>query len=395
MNTSDNNGTDRPDTYRLSWRVLLAISLAFWIFATVSAVLYVDGITQHMPDAMRADYFAPWQARVLQYALLFPPLLGCYWLALRIGWSSLRRSLPKQLLLGIGFAMLARPALLAAMWLMHSGHTGAMPTEEVLPKCEKATPECVGWPQFFWAYIRSSGISSTADFLIRYGFGLALLTGAALSKRYHESTLRVATLERQWNAARLSALRMQLSPHALFNLLHVIRGQISWDPPAAQRMVVQLGDLLRRLLHAGEQEFSHLHEEIEFVRMYLELQQQRFADRLSIALPTNELPDVWVPSLILQPLVANAVTHSLHGHQEPVLISVTVAVKHDQLVITICNDTNADADIADEHIGIRNTRERLAVHFGDRASLRSARDGDNKWCAELRMPQLRDRPQAD
>ena len=160
-------------------------------------------------------------------------------------------------------------------------------------------------------------------------------------------------------------------------------------------MVVQLGDLLRRLLHAGEQEFSHLHEEIEVVRMYLELQQQRFADRLSIALPTNELPDVWVPSLILQPLVANAVTHSLHGHQEPVLISVTVAVKHDQLVITICNDTNADADIADEHIGIRNTRERLAVHFGDRASLRSARDGDNKWCAELRMPQLRDRPQAD
>ena len=78
---------------------------------------------------------------------------------------------------------------------------------------------------------------------------------------------------------------MQLSPHTLFNLLHTIRGQITWDPPAAQSMVVQLGDLLRRLLTAGEREFSRLSDELQFVTLYLELQQKRFADRLAVHVP--------------------------------------------------------------------------------------------------------------
>ena len=87
---------------------------------------------------------------------------------------------------------------------------------------------------------------------------------------------------------------MQLSPHTLFNLLHTIRGQISWDPAAAQSMVVQLGDLLRRLLTAGEHDFSRLADELQFVRLYLGLQQQRFADRLTVIVPEpDSLPVAW------------------------------------------------------------------------------------------------------
>jgi two-component system LytT family sensor kinase len=79
-------------------------------------------------------------------------------------------------------------------------------------------------------------------------------------------------------------------------------------------MVVQLADLLRRLLNAGERDFARLTDELQFVRSYLELQQRRFADRLSIVLPRpEEIPAVWVPSLILQPLVENAVVHGLAG----------------------------------------------------------------------------------
>ena len=102
----------------------------------------------------------------------------------------------------------------------------------------------------------------------------------ALYTRFQNSELRLAALEREWSAARLAALRMQLSPHTLFNLLHTIRGYIEWDPKGAQSMVVQLADLLRRLLNAGERDFSKLSDELQFVRLYLELQQRRFADRL-------------------------------------------------------------------------------------------------------------------
>ena len=94
-------------------------------------------------------------------------------------------------------------------------------------------------------------MASFVSFLPTYGFGLALVTGLALYTRFRNSELRLAALEREWSSARLAALRMQLSPHTLFNLLHTIRGHIEWDPKGAQSMVVQLADLLRRLLNAG------------------------------------------------------------------------------------------------------------------------------------------------
>jgi len=69
-------------------------------------------------------------------------------------------------------------------------------------------------------------------------------------------------------------------------------------------MVVQLADLLRRLLSAGERDFSRLADELQYVRQYLELQQRRFADRLTVVLPEGrDIAPVWVPSLIMQPLV--------------------------------------------------------------------------------------------
>ena len=131
---------------------------------------------------------------------------------------------------------------------------------------------------------------------------------------------------------------MQLSPHTLFNLLHTIRGLIEWDPKGAQSMVVQLADLLRRLLNAGERDFSRLAEELQFVRLYLELQQKRFSDRLSVRLPPpQDIVDAWVPSLILQPLVENAVVHGLAGHQGPVVVRLDVERAGDSLVLRVTN----------------------------------------------------------
>ncbi len=133
---------------------------------------------------------------------------------------------------------------------------------------------------------------------------------------------------------------MQLSPHTLFNLLHTIRGQINPEPEIARSMVVQLADLLRRLLSAGQRDFSPLSEELSFARMYLELQQQRFGDRLSVSLPDADAqPALWVPSLILQPLVENAVLHGLAGHDGPVEIRLEVCPSADRLVMRVVNTT--------------------------------------------------------
>jgi hypothetical protein len=131
-------------------------------------------------------------------------------------------------------------------------------------------------------------LASVTSFFLTYGFGLALVAGFDFYRRLRDAQLHTAALERSLNAAHLAALRMQLSPHTLFNLLHTIRGQIDWDPVAAQSMVVQLADLLRRLLKAGERELSRLCDELQFVRLYLDLQQKRFSDRLTVRVPAQD-----------------------------------------------------------------------------------------------------------
>jgi sensor histidine kinase YesM len=246
----------------------------------------------------------------------------------------------------------------------------------------------------------STWIAGATSFLLTYGFALALVMGFALYRRFKESELRRAALERAWSSARLAALRMQLSPHTLFNLLHTIRGQIAWDPVSARQMVVQLGDLLRKLLAAGERDLSPLAEETEFARLYLELQRQRFADRLSLELPEpGTLPHTWVPSLILQPLIENAVAHGLADHAGPVVIRVSALIAGGQLYLTVTNTmaaprsgTPTGGSRDSSGIGLRNVRERLAVHFGKRAALEAgpretgARGETLQWVAEIRMP---------
>jgi hypothetical protein len=361
----------------LSRRQFLGIVCLFWLYVTVSNVLYAYGMRTGISRLTDAPLFAPWEARVIQHVLLLPFLLVSYWASLRIQWRPLLIAIPLQLILGSVFAAIAYPAMVVAEFIvgdtqMH--HMGASHWTN-------------GDPLFL-----SLWLASFVNFLPAYGFGLAMITGLALYTRFRNSELQRAALEREWSAARLAALRMQLSPHTLFNLLHTIRGEIEWDPKGAQAMVVQLADLLRRLLNAGEREFSRLADELQFVRLYLELQQRRFADRLSVSLPrVEDKADLWVPSLILQPLVENAVVHGLAGHRGPVEVRVTIHKANETLILRVTNTIAADTPLGVDGIGLTNVRERLAVQFGRRAELRAGPSG-TEWTSEISLPELHDSP---
>ena len=365
----------------LSRRQFIAIVSLFWVYVTVSNVLYAYSMRTGISRTTNEPLFAPWDMRVLQHLLLLPFLAISFWASLRLQWRPLWVMLPLQVLLGAGFAAAAYPAMLAAQALLAgtSWHTHTM--------------EHASGPFYLDSTSLSFWMASFVSVLPSYGFGLALMTGLALYTRFRNAELRMAALERDWSAARLAALRMQLSPHTLFNLLHTIRGHIEWDPPAAQSMVVQLADLLRRLLSAGERDFSSLTDELQFVKHYLELQQRRFADRLSVDLPaTHELPQAWVPSLIVQPLIENAVIHGLAGHQGPVAVRVEVRAEHGTLTLRISNTVALLAPPRKEGIGIRNVRERLSVQFEGRAVLRAGPEGP-LWVSEISMPALLDSPE--
>ena len=357
---------------------------AFWVYVAVSNLMYANNMQASLSSMNIEHVFAPSGARLLQHLIMYPLFILCMWRSLRTGWEPLWRTLPIQLLFAVVFAVLASPALVVGETLTNTWHGVAGHEMSGWP----------GWKDFFSGPEIPTWVASATNFLVTYCFGLALGAGLAFYQRLRDAQLRASALERALTQAHLAALRMQLSPHTLFNLLHTIRGQITWDPPAAQTMVVQLGDLLRRLLTAGEREFSRLSDELQFVSLYLELQQRRFAERLAVAVPPRAgLPPVWVPSLILQPLVENAVVHGMAGHEDPVRITVEAEVAGETLTLRVSNTMAAGKTAARIGIGLANVRERLQVQFGERASFTAAPAGADLWVAQIVMPLLRDGPE--
>lgn len=369
------------------WSSLLILTL-FWAYATVTNVLWGMSMRASLASIGVTHVFSDWDARLVQHVLLYPPLVGAIWVSRRIEWRPPKRAIPLQVLCALAFSALGNPAMDFAESIVgvHPWHDLRIPG---LWRMDELYP---GKQSFLW-------VASLVSFLIDYAFCLALLAGFEFYRRYrdaqvqaHEAQLRTQTLERSLGTAQLAALRMQLSPHTLFNLLHTIRGHVGWDPNVAQAMIVQLGDLLRRALRAGEQELSPLHDELEYVRLYLELQQRRFADRLNLVLPDLESsPAVWVPSLILQPLVENAVVHGLSQPQTQITIRVEVAVEGETLILRVSNSMvtiGAVAETAQQGIGLKNVRERLAIQFPGRASCGAGPSSHNEWLAELRLPML-------
>ena len=344
---------------------------AFWAYVTLSNIFYGASMQASLAAIGLEHVFAPWNARLVQHVLLYPPLLLGVWLSRRTGWRAPWR-LPMQLIYGLAFASLATPAMDLAEWTVGLQHS----------------PDAHQLQQgFLW-------LAGVTSFLLNYGFCLGLLAAFDFYRRYRDSQLRSEALERSLSAAQLSALRMQLSPHTLFNLLHTIRGNIGWDPATAQSMIVQLGDLLRRLLRAGERDLARLPDELDCARLYLQLQQHRFADRLAITAPERaDIPAAWVPSLLLQPLIENAVVHGLAHHEAPVTVRIEAHAENESLSLRVLNtmaSTRPEIANAQNGIGLKNLRERLTIQFAGRAEFSAGPGADNQWIAEIRMPLLRD-----
>ena len=359
----------------------LGLLTGFWAYVALSNVLWGLGMQASLASIGVVHVFSPWNARLMQHVLLFPALIGCLWLSRRIGWQPLWRAAPLQLLCGVIFSALANPAMDVAERVI--GHAPWATLD--FPSLSSATDGYAGQQGFLW-------LASATTFLLAYFFGLALLTGFNLYRRYRDAQLRSAALERSLSAAHLTALRMQLSPHTLFNLLNTIKGNVAWDPTLAQSMIVQLSDLLRRALRIGERELCPLEEELEFVRLYLQLQQRRFADRLIVVVPEpGSNPSILVPSLILQPLVENAVVHGLAHDYSPVTVRVDVQTADQTLVLRVMNSLmpgyigGAPESVG---IGLKNVRERLSIQFGERATFNAGRSPNQSWVAEIRIPVL-------
>jgi hypothetical protein len=225
-----------------------------------------------------------------------------------------------------------------------------------------------------WSAFRSFFLANAYDDLWMYLVVAAIAHGLIYFRKYQERELRSSELERQLAEAQLQMLKMQLQPHFLFNTLNTAYTLIRRDVAAAERVIIQLSDLLRITLdRTGIHEVT-LHEEITFIGKYLELEQVRFRERLTVRYDiAPECLDALVPNMILQPLVENAVRHGVSPNARPGIIEIKAIRKENFLELTVWDNgkglENGSHSKIRSGVGLTNTRARLYRQYGPGSEL--------------------------
>ena len=197
---------------------------------------------------------------------------------------------------------------------------------------------------------------------------LGTLKAFKYDKRHLVNALKRERLERSFLETRLNALRMQLDPHFLFNSLNGISAYVGQDPKLARKMIEHLSDLLRSSLETRHRQEVTLAEEIAFLEHYLALHRMRFEERLAVTV--SIMPDVAqarIPSLLLQPLVENAIRHGIAGRVTGGSIAVSARRAGGKVDIRVIDDgvglpPNWKMESA-QGLGLSVTRERLLAMY--------------------------------
>lgn len=208
--------------------------------------------------------------------------------------------------------------------------------------------------------------------------------------RFRERQAEAAHLQAQLADARLSALRMQLNPHFLFNTLHAISALVERDPAGVRRIVARLSGLLRHVLEGSAAQEIPLRDELAFLRSYLDIQQVRFQGRLAVTEEVaEEALDALVPNLILQPLVENAVEHGAGRVESVGRIALRAHRAGDTLHLVVADNGPGLAPSPSGQapgVGLRNTRARLEALYGAAATLHLETAPEGGVAAHLALP---------
>jgi signal transduction histidine kinase len=376
-----------------AWRLgrrEVALIVAFWVFLATLSVANrlldprrsgLDVIPPSVPIALALCESGLWAALtplVFQLAALFSPTRR-RWL-----WQ-----LPLLLFAGLALAFFVDLAVSLARTALLEGLPGRSEAPAV------------------WRGVRRLWFLN--DFIIYLGV-LAAGFAREYFRRYearHQEALRLRAeaiaLQARLAEAQVAALRMQLNPHFLFNTLHAISALVGRDPAGVRRMIARLSELLRSTLDESSPVERTVEEEMAFIGRYLEIMQVRFEGRLEVETSVDPAArDALVPTLILQPLVENAVKHGVGGRRGGrIVVAARRSADHVELSVRDSGPGPGPAGASPRGIGLRNTEARLRQMYGDdqRLEVRAAEEGGTLAVVEVpyragATAAARDRPAA-
>jgi signal transduction histidine kinase len=221
----------------------------------------------------------------------------------------------------------------------------------------------------FWTGVQRAMIQYFDWEMMTYWAIVGLTLATIYYREAQERALAAARLETKLVESQLQTLQSQLHPHFLFNTLHAISTLMHRDVEAADRMLSRLGELLRMTLdNVGHQEVT-LKEELDFLEKYLQIEQTRFRDRLTVRFEVQpETLDGLVPWMLLQPLVENAIKHGIAPQAGPGTIRIAARREPHHLLVEVEDDgvglSQEAVSALQSGIGLSTTRARLQYQFG-------------------------------
>ena len=229
-----------------------------------------------------------------------------------------------------------------------------------------------GWPApiISWPTEYSRSFFQFFDWeLLAYGAIAGMSHAVFFSRESARRQLQTAQLEKHLVEAQLQTLQRQLQPHFLFNTLHAISALMHRDVDSADRMLTRLSDLLRMTLDTLGQPQITLKDEVDFLRKYLQIEQTRLGDRLTVHWEIDgETLDCLVPNLVLQPLVENAIKHGIARKSESGNLRIRSRREGQMLWMEVEDDGSGPSEMGlqslNTGIGLSNTRARLSHQYG-------------------------------
>jgi signal transduction histidine kinase len=281
---------------------------------------------------------------------LLAPVVVAITRSYRLGHTRWSRALAVHILSAFAYSLLHTTVLLL--------------TRAVLFPAGGRLMASVSW----WSYIQRQYLMQLDWLLATYFFLVGLGHAVAYWREAQDRAVNAERLQRQLVEAQLEALQRQLQPHFLFNTLHTISGLMRNDVEGADLMIDRLSDLLRMTLRTIAQEVT-VKEELELLQKYLEIEQTRFRDRLTVRIDVKpEVLDAYVPHFLLQPLAENAVRHGIAPRARPGRIEIRASRTGQRLTLEVRDSGDGvppDTLAAfNDGVGLSNTRARLQHLYG-------------------------------
>lgn len=354
------------------WRELWLTVTPIWIVLALSRIVFYG-----LERLRHPDIIPPVSVDAILMVIFCPLVVAGSYLILR-SWQKSGLALMAAVAFGstllVGGVALPVHAIISADVFNHAG------ARAWLAAAHATTPE-------FW----QSWLATAVEYGVLYLSSILLVVGFLSYRSLMNEHLLRAWAEASAARERSRALRMQLNPHFLFNTLNSIAGATFANPATAQELVARLSEVLRRTMLAGEQDMQELQDELRVVEAYAHMEQIRTQSRVRWRSQIDpRCSHAAVPSLLLLPLIENAVKHGLRGNAREVTIDVTVSHHSDDLEIMIFNTLPSPA--TDSHallpggLGLRNVRERLKMLFGTRATLATAQPTSSQFEVRVTLP---------